>query len=64
MSYTELLLVFIGSSVVMVDDEPPRGGAGASGRGSHERDQELGIADRARSEVLCGSAAERLVGWI
>src|SRR6478672_5671937 len=34
------------------DDEPLRGGAGASGRGSHERDQELGIADRAEEEVL------------
>jgi hypothetical protein len=63
MSYTELLLVFIGSSQVMVDDEPHRGGAGASGRGFHERDQELG-SRIARGEVLCGSAAERLVGWI
>jgi hypothetical protein len=45
-----------------MDDEPPRGGAGASevvGR-THE-DQVLGFADRARGEVLCGSAAERLV---
>jgi hypothetical protein len=27
------------------------------------KDQELEIAGRALGEVLCGSAAERLVGW-
>jgi len=61
MSYTGLLLVFL-RMMVMSGDEPPRGGAGASGRGSHERDQELEIADHAWAEILCGSAAERLVG--
>src|SRR5262245_48287971 len=42
-------------------DEPPRGGAGASGSWVTRRwNQKLGMRI-ARDEVLCGSAAERLV---
>src|SRR6185503_16802106 len=54
-----------GSAPVLRDvmdgfDEPPRGGADASGRGSHGTGVRSRDADRARG-VLCGSAAERLV---
>src|SRR3954447_7841701 len=58
MSYMAVLL--FRRDVVEVLDEPPRGGAGASGRGSHDGGIRSRDAGRARG-VLCGSAAERLV---
>jgi len=73
MSYTELLLVFNGVRLV----GRTAGAAGGAGgrRAAAWRSRRIRswvsrtrsrarVADRARREVWCGSAAERLVGWI
>ena len=69
MSYTELLLVCLTVDRCGIDlacwttsrrvAEPAHPVVGLTNEESRAR-----IADRARREVLCGSAAERLIGWI